>query len=294
MRAKGIFAAACFALTASATPILAADVDIPPEPIIDWTGFHIGAGVGGNFMFADVDAFADIFLDFDDADVDSDEISAFGENESDLGKAGLFGTVEAGFDFQMSRNLVVGILANYDFGEKIKASSETFGSLEAQINDGIIITDVFGSSEFDTKVTMDDSWAVGARLGLLSSESTLLYVLGGYTRAKFGGALFLEGEACVDVDCVDVFLSDSNKKWRSGFFVGGGIETMLTENLSLKGEYRYANYKSLSFASDFTDDDPLVNGVEDPNAFFSAESAFRADPVVHSVRAVLSWHFNPF
>src|SRR5687768_7778434 len=122
MKAKGIFAAACFALYASATPILAADVDIPPEPIADWTGLHIGVGLGGNFMFADVNAFGEVLEN--DLTNNNYYFNASAESNSDLGKAGLFGTVEAGYDIQIGSNLVLGIVGNYDFG-RLKAKSSS-------------------------------------------------------------------------------------------------------------------------------------------------------------------------
>src|SRR5689334_15098479 len=80
-------------------PAFAADV-VPPPPEYNWTGFHIGAGVGGNFAFADEDP---------DAYIQGYCPGCYwqwGEHSGDLGKAGFFGTVEGGFDYQLGSSFV--------------------------------------------------------------------------------------------------------------------------------------------------------------------------------------------
>jgi outer membrane immunogenic protein len=305
MRTKKLFATACFALCASATPILAADL-IPEEPIapvVDWTGLHLGVGVGGNFMFADTDAHASashvecegicaVIADV----VEIPQVPSFyslfieAENHSDLGDAGLFGTVEGGFDLQLGSKFVLGIVGNFDFGQGLKAKSETEGTVDVEFEGAR--PDVHSFTDFDVAVKMDDSWGIGGRLGFLASESTLIYGIGGYTRAKFKAHADLEGgfeiSPCISGICDDELeVSASDSDWLAGFFVGGGFETLLTEHLSLKGEYRYANYESLSFKHYDNWSGECGN-----NTCFESESLeMRIDPVVHSVRAVLSWRF---
>lgn len=234
------------------TPVYAADVE-PMPAAADWTGFHVGLGGGGNFAFAR-----------DEASFYSSSAftTAVAESFADLGKAGFFGTAEIGADYQMD-NIVFGVLANYDFGKTKMKSHAEFVSSSSGTN-------------YDTSVEVGDSWAAGGRIGWLPTESTLVYALGGYTQAKISQSAeistFVIGSPATTVG------EGSGSEWKSGYFVGAGVETLLTDSISLKGEYRFADYGKVS------------------NSFFtSTPSSFGADQssdvTVHSVRAVLSFRF---
>tara|TARA_E500000305_G_scaffold58953_1_gene47078 strand:+ start:593 stop:1258 length:666 start_codon:yes stop_codon:yes gene_type:complete len=72
---------------------------------------------------------------------------------------------------------------------------------------------------------------VGARAGILATPNTLVYAKGGYTNARFD---LLATDNTTDTE-TDLDLDG----WR----VGAGIEHALSENLFIKGEYRYSNYE---------------------------------------------------
>ena len=94
----------------------------------------------------------------------------------------------------------------------------------------------------------ESTWTLAGRSGFLSSPQTLWYGLAGWSRADIP-----EFEA-VELD---------------GFTVGLGVESRLTDALSLKLEYRHSD--------------------------FSAEGAgleTNFETTVHTVRGVLSWRFN--
>ena len=76
---------------------------------------------------------------------------------------------------------------------------------------------------------------VGARAGILATPSTLVYVKGGYTNAQLN---VLASDNTTDVD-TDVDLD--------GFRVGAGVEQAISENLFVKGEYRYSKYEEGEF-----------------------------------------------
>jgi outer membrane immunogenic protein len=67
------------------------------------------------------------------------------------------------------------------------------------------------------------SLSIGGRLGFLATPATLWYVAAGYTRANFTFAILGD----FDFD---------------GVFFGAGVETRLTGNWSLRGEYRYTQF----------------------------------------------------
>jgi outer membrane immunogenic protein len=152
------------------------------------------------------------------------ELSAEGELSIDVSLTGVQGVVAVGYDWQVSPKWVLGVFGDYGFGEI----------------DGI--SSVFAS-------TIDMQGAVGGRLGLLATPSTLLYASGGFTRAKF--------EQGTQID-----------RTLDGFFVGLGIEQAINRTLSLKVDYRFADFE------DFT----------------AGEINF--DNEVHSVRIGVNWRFG--
>jgi outer membrane immunogenic protein len=123
----------------------------------------------------------------------------------DVSVRGAQGIVSAGYDFQLSPRWVIGVFADY-----------AFGKLDGN----------FGG-EVDT---IDNQLAIGSRLGLLASPSTLLHLSGGCTRADFQhlvGSNNITADAALD-----------------GYFVGIGMEQALTRNLALKLDYRFSDYEA--------------------------------------------------
>ena len=121
------------------------------EPAPIWSGFYLGAGVGAGAVVHDISAGANDFS-FDG-----------------VGGEGFFGTLIAGWDWQVGAVTVFGLFVDYDF-------SNIDTTLSA------------GGSGFNASVDHNNSWSIGARLGWLSSPATLWYVTGGYTQAKFNSS----------------------------------------------------------------------------------------------------------
>src|SRR6478672_226783 len=114
-------ALAALAAIILAAPAVAADVVAPIPAAANWTAFHVGIGGGGNFGFVQEDS--NSFVGACCLTVFTD-----GKHSSDLGDAGWMGTIEAGFDYQID-SIVVGVLANYDFG-KTKMKNESNSLVE--------------------------------------------------------------------------------------------------------------------------------------------------------------------
>src|SRR5260221_7606328 len=198
-----------------AAQAVAADVEAPMPEARNWTAFHVGIGGGGNFGFVQEDS--NSFVEACCIPVFTD-----GKHSSDLGDAGWMGTIEAGFDYQID-SIVIGVLANYDFGKtNMKNKSNT------------LVSDIIGGIEdnatYETKWEIGDSWAIGGRLGFLAMDNALVYVMGGYTEAeiKTESDLFDDNNG-------NIRFHTSDSSWEDGWFVGGGIEALLTDNISLKG-----------------------------------------------------------
>ena len=146
----------------------AADIRMPvkappraPVAVYSWTGCYVGAG-GGYGMF---DQESQLFaggapLGF----------------ANDNGGRGWFGTVQAGCDYQIGSNIVIGAFADYDFGG-IK---------------GDMVGSFFG---WVGEEKLKNSWAAGGRIGWVPFQASqfLVFVSGGYTQARFGQVDFRFG-----------------------------------------------------------------------------------------------------
>jgi outer membrane immunogenic protein len=260
---------------------MAADIAEPLPPEADWTGFHIG--VGGGYGVALHDGF--LYVEGEAATVDEDQSEPFTNylEFDDLADDNWLGTVEAGFDFQAGSNFVIGIFGDY-----------TFTNFDSSALDEVCRTagdvDCVGK---DISVELDDIWTIGGRIGILSSPDTLWYVLGGYSSAKVNAKadVFASDDFQDNYDGFRFFNDDDRV---DGFTVGAGVESMLTQNVSLKLEYRYTDLGSLSA---FYDDDCDACGdtleVEGDNVDIEVDLFdLDVDTKMHSIRAVLAWRFN--
>jgi outer membrane immunogenic protein len=156
-------------------------------------------------------------------------LSQSGSFSTDIKLNGAQGIVSAGYDWQLTQRVVAGVLVDYAFGE-------VDGRLGIE------------------RISIDNQFAIGGRLGYLLNPKYLLFATAGWTRAKFEDADFTRLNTSVH-----------------GFFVGGGLEQALSNNLSLKLEYRFSDYHAFS--------DPLF-----------VHDKYNND--VHSVRLGLNYKFG--
>jgi outer membrane immunogenic protein len=196
-----------------------------------------------------------------------------------------FGTLQAAYDFRFG-NVVAGVLADFDF------YPDNPGAAATQSIDGSLAVSFFGfplgSIPIDDYATVTSNielknvWSIGGRLGYLVNRNTLVYALGGYTEAR------TEGQ--IDLSYLNLFTGPQTLSLRApdelrGYFVGGGGEFQVAQNLALRLEYRYANYhgESSSAATDF--DASIFGG------FITYEQAAKInadlDAQIHSVRGAL-------
>lgn len=285
-----------------------------------WNGFRIGAGGGGNFATTDLDSYgegssSDNYGEDQSNYVDSyiDTLSEYHPdsytrenlNEDayeplvDLGEAGAFGTVEMGADLQAS-SLVMGLTANYDMG-KTKLGHYGFADTNQDADDDTNDAVADATAELTTDLELGNTWAVGGRMGFLPTESTLIFVSGGYQRTKANLSNSFDADASVDAsdsngntEDTDSTYSDewditsSETEWLDGYYVGGGIETMLGANLSMKMEYRFSNLDALSSSATLTDESAGYAGSADD--YYESVSS-KVDPILHSVRATIGFRF---
>lgn len=123
-------------------------------------------------------------------------------------KDAVVGGVYAGYDHQVTPNIVLGVEGGFSL-----AASDRIGP----------------SGPDQATIDPHYSFDLGARAGYVVGEKNLVYVRGGYAneRARFtqlAGATTL-----------------SENRTNDGWFVGGGVERKLTDTVSTRLEYRYAD-----------------------------------------------------
>jgi outer membrane immunogenic protein len=131
-----------------------------------------------------------------------------------LGGGGPVGGIFAGYDRQLG-NVVLGVDGGY------------------YLNGGRLQGGVDGYGSFN--ITGHSYYTVTGRAGLVVTPSTMVYAMGGWIHAD--GALNLYDETGTLVDGITF--------GRDGEEIGGGIETWLNRNLSVRAQYEYAMFGSL-------------------------------------------------
>jgi outer membrane immunogenic protein len=214
---------------------------VAPAPVVNWTGFYIGAG-GGYGMF----------------NVDNEGISPGGvinSTNQTAGGRGWFGTVVGGYDFQFanpifSNPIVAGVFVDADFsdikGRLADVQEEVTGPLKQRW-----------------------AWAVGGRIGFLVVPTVLSYFNGGFTQAHFTGGDLVGANGGPTGETI-------GSATFNGWFLGSGIEYMILPGLSVKTEYRFADYHTR---------DALVTGS-------NGLGAERLHPFVQTIRTELIYKFN--
>lgn len=256
----------------------------------DWGAVYSAAGFGnaGNAASA-FNSFVNGLID-DDGDGDQGEFS-------------FFGRIEGGFDYQLSPQFLIGINGGFSFGKtEISGSGQGGGGwtpygfpILVPVDDMIMAPiGSSGGGSVKADVELGNSWSIGGRAGFLPMENVLIFVTGGYTQIDaelsasyegeaFGGG-FLRGPGSMGANWN---IDSSHSEWLDGYYVGGGIETLLNENISLKVEYRYADYGSIETSDEIEGGGGSFPGFWEASTGVSAE----ADITVHSVFATVNWRF---
>ncbi|AKH44333.1 outer membrane immunogenic protein [Altererythrobacter atlanticus] len=118
------------------------------------------------------------------------------------------GGVFAGYDHEVAPNVVLGVEGGFSLG-----ASDRIGPNGAD------------NASLDPRYSFDAS----ARAGYVLGERNLLYVRGGYANTRARLTQDISGVAVRSQDNYD------------GWFVGGGVERKLLDNVSTRVEYRYSD-----------------------------------------------------
>ena len=187
---RALLAAACLVLAAGA----ASAADLAPMGGPSWTGFYFGGYLGAGGVVSKVTTPLLPGASFDG-----------------VGGEGLLGGILAGFNYQISPQIVMGLQG--EFG---------FSGMSTTLNLAPLPVSASGKSRY--------SASLSGRLGWLSNPDTLLYVIGGYTHSRAKVRLTIGGT------------SVSRSQGYDGFHIGTGMETRLSDAITARIEYRYTHY----------------------------------------------------
>ncbi|AZN99947.1 porin family protein [Mesorhizobium sp. M9A.F.Ca.ET.002.03.1.2] len=192
-------------------------------PAYNWTGFYVGGAAGAG------------------ASVHQIDVPPLGLEFNGLGGEGVFGELNVGYDHDFG-SWVAGVMVDARYSGMTSELKVPGGSINLDTDYGF---DVLG------------------RVGMKVNESTLAYVLGGYSWQHFD----LNASSPIG----DILDWDS-----SGFSVGGGLETAMSSNVTVGIEYRYSQFSEKDFSSEIAlPDDTLTS-----------------TPSFHTVRIGAKYKFN--
>lgn len=232
--------------------------------------------------------------------VEADQVAGFLNNltsdDNDSGAPGLFGRGQVGFDYQLGNMFVVGLDATYSLG-KIDISNDASGASGIIGGAEEFVGYAYGGSNLSTDLTLENMWTVGGRMGVLVSESTLLFASGGYASAQADLKTSFEAGQFGFIDGfeggVEGGLSAANSDWLNGYYLGAGLETLMTENISLRLEYRYTDLGSIKASASGSDSGNVDDeGGFDRVYYYGANGvSAEAEPTIHSIAASVNWRF---
>jgi outer membrane immunogenic protein len=208
--------AGAMALSAAA---LAAE-PLPPPPIFSWTGLYVGAQIGGAWDHDPVTGWAvtpPTVITISPPPAPDPPgfqvVSSLSDSPS-----GVIGGAHIGYDLQINQ-WVAGLEGTVD-GTSIHSS----------LHIPLAFVSPVGFATADTRSDIQGS--IRLRAGI-AFDRVLLYATGG---AAFAGI------TTVYTTGVPFFITESDSKTRSGWTVGGGLAYALTNNWSIRAEYRYSDF----------------------------------------------------
>jgi outer membrane immunogenic protein len=269
-----------FSQIASAADMPMKAAAAPVAPTYSWTGFYIGANIGGGWGGPNVDYVANDLV----------SLGLFSPNLPNLGggpppasihTSGVLGGLQVGYNWQMGPAWLIGAETDIEWSGT-KGSASTGGALN-----------IIGAP-FANTVEEKVEWlgTVRARLGYLPTPDFLAFVTGGfaYGEVKHSGAytgaagvtgtLGPVGFDCTAQPCFSGSASDTT----SGWTVGGGLEYAVAGNWTIRAEYLYVSLESKSVIETAT---ALSVGTTIPSSF----TANFGQTNLNIVRAALNYRF---
>jgi outer membrane immunogenic protein len=206
MASVGAIALAGTAVAADLPSPAPPPVYVPPVPIFTWTGVYVGGQVG--YAWGNQSAnFGDSFGLFDNVSYNGD---------------GVIGGAHVGYNLQLSQ-FVIGLEGDVDGSSISKGVSGVVFPLGG----------AFGSVNTSFNSNANVQGSIRGRVGY-AWDRVLVYATGGVAFAGVNS----------DLSTSTLFGTsyDAASNTRVGWTVGGGLEYAVTNNWSIRAEYRYSDF----------------------------------------------------
>lgn len=212
--------------------------------------------------------------------------------DMDIGQTAVAGGASLGYGKTFKSNYYLGIEG---FGRYANSKSDV------NVSDfvGTVTVTPFGTTvgpneAFTTSLEVKSDWSYGGdiKLGYLINPKTMIYLLAGIDAREYDVNVThsIANVSSSTLPANALMYSYSFDKTKVGFMPGVGIETMLTDKLSLVGQYTYSWFSSF--------DNSVVAGpvAITPPSFSTATLASEATDSVKMARGIyslgLTYHFN--
>ncbi|MCI4678427.1 outer membrane beta-barrel protein [Rhodoblastus acidophilus] len=183
-----------------------APVYVAPVPAFSWTGFYLGADIGG--------AFGSTSLHSDWT----------GWNSHSLDTSGVMGGGYVGYNYQFNQNFVLGIEGDFQG----TGANQSYSFVTPPLPDAPL------GAALTTKTGIDWLASINGRVGI-SYDRALFYAI--------GGAAWAQGTASLTGTTNGIWYGTvSRTADLSGYDVGGGVEYAFTPNWVGRVEYRYYDF----------------------------------------------------
>ncbi len=248
MRSSILFAA----ITLFATSAALADGYMPVAQHdsccdVNWNGVYGRASVGYNFSS----------LDLNSSRTEGGVL--LGTVDDGASMNGAQGILTLGYDHALGPSIVVGIFGDYAFGHHDDQA--------AVFDPGLP-----GSTDSVT-LKLDNTWAVGGRVGYIGTCCAMFYLSAGYTGTHMS---FDDPDRPAFADGFGY-----EERNRYGYFLGAGVDYSLHSGLFLNLDYRFSDYGSQNLVDVDFDCGVPCNVTIDAN-----------DIQVHSLRLGLAYKFG--
>lgn len=260
---------------AFATPALAADLvyetPTPIEPTVSapaiepiattttWTGIYVG--VQGGIALTDNDSNIGFGADDNDFFGRNDSFDVFGNDTDEA----FIGGAHIGADYQVG-NIVIGAVADINY---VDANSYR--------------TYDFGANTVGVAEDLDYVGSVRGRLGY-AFDNLMVYGSGGLSYAGYDREY--QGPSTITANGVNYAVETDGDEADFGYAVGGGVDYLVTDNISLGLEYLYTNLGENDFEVRGTGTNAAGQEVT-----FSSDSGDE-DYDFHTIWAKASYRFN--
>jgi outer membrane immunogenic protein len=224
----------------------------PRPAVASWSGFYLGAGAGvrstrtaaavTSFVVAGVEILPAACAGFN-------SIGGCVTSEPINDSAFRFSPY-AGFNWQFAPQWLVGVEGDVGFANK----STTLSGMTYPLS-GFMNGDALNS--FSVKTTWDAS--ARARFGYLVNPTVLIYATGGAAWLRVESTSTCNNDPNNGICAAATPTAITQATTKLGWTVGGGIEAILWQNWVARGEYRYADFGTIT-NTDTRTNPPIAGG----------------------------------